>query len=329
VNLPVTFAVVLAATYGLANAILSFGLAVAWRAGLARRSAPANLWLTLRMLPAGGAALFALGAVLPAFIIHEPAQLAAARSLERGGPILTGLTLIAALTVGAGLTRAWRARRAASALVRACRPAQGVAAPMTAGQPAAGRSIDLFEGPMPMVAVVGSWRPRILAGAQVRQACTPAEFGLVIAHERAHISAADNLKLLLHVLAPDVLAWLPAGAAITARWRAAAEREADERAAGSDPHRRLALASALVKVARLATTPTATARARPALLMPMTDHDGVAVRVRALLAQPAPAGGRWSPAIAAWAPMVALPLMAMPLYGPLHEMVELLVALGR
>ncbi len=44
---------------------------------------------------------------------------------------------------------------------------------------------------------------------------------------------------------------LPLGAALMARWRSAAEFEADEGATGVDPHKRLALASALVKVAGL------------------------------------------------------------------------------
>ena len=148
------------------------------------------------------------------------------------------------------------------------------------------------------------------------------EFGQIMAHEAAHIRGRDHLKLLLQVLAPDVLGWLPAGAALTGRWRAAAEREADESAAGSDPRRRLALASALVKVARL----SASAPRRPALLMPVAADDDVAGRVQALLGPPPVAhrARRWTVIGAALATV-----MAVPLYGPVHELIEWLVTFGR
>jgi Peptidase family M48 len=151
--------------------------------------------------------------------------------------------------------------------------------------------------------------------------CSAEEFRAVLAHEAAHLAARDNLKLLLLVGAPDVLAWTPLGAGLVERWRAAAEHEADQRATGTDRARRLALASALIKVARLLKRPGA------ALGMPVAAED-VAGRVRGLLAPPG-CGAR--PAVAVTLALCSLltPLLAVPCYAALHELIEQLVQLGR
>ena len=67
-----TLCLVLAAVYALACILLSIGVALSWHAGLERRrSSPIEL-LTLRLLPAVGAAFLTLTVALPAFLIHEP-----------------------------------------------------------------------------------------------------------------------------------------------------------------------------------------------------------------------------------------------------------------
>jgi beta-lactamase regulating signal transducer with metallopeptidase domain len=174
------------------------------------------------------------------------------------------------------------------------------------------------------VALVGAWRPRIVAAESVRVACDGEEFRAVLAHEAAHLAARDNLKLLLLTAAPDALAVTPLGATLIERWRAAAEREADQRATGGDPGRRLALASALIKVARLVKSREAPS---PALGMPVA-RDDVPERVRALLAPPArPMRARVLMVLAAWA--LLMPLVALPRYALLHDLIERLVGLGR
>jgi len=156
----------------------------------------------------------------------------------------------------------------------------------------------------------------------VRAACNGEEFREVLAHEAAHLAARDNLKLLLLTAVPDVLRWTPLGAALTARWRAAAECEADRSATGADRERRLALASALVKVARLLGDHQPP---RPALGMPVAADD-VPARVRALLAPPGrPARSGIALILAGGA--LLIPLLALPGYGVLHELIERLVAL--
>jgi len=250
--------------------------------------------------------------VLPAFLVSEPA-----RALEQGGPLLMMSALFGLLTVGLGVRRAARAWMAARALMRRCRPAASRSV-------IAGQRVAIVDAPEPFVAVIGALRPRIVASERVLRACSNEELGQVIAHEVAHVAAGDNLKLLLLIFAPDPLVWLPAGAALEARWRLSAEREADERATGADRHKRLALASALIKVARLS---SAAASPLPALSLPIAAND-VESRVRGLLAPSA----RNHPMVRWWALAVGsllVPLLSIPLYGLVHQFIEILVAFGR
>jgi Zn-dependent protease with chaperone function len=312
VTFSVTLFFVLAAVYGLVSASLSVLVAAAWRAIHERAQPSANELLALRLLPAGGATLLALTVVLPAFLVSEPAH-----ELEEGGPLLVSLALFGLLTVGIGLRRASRAWKAARVVLQNCGPADVRC--LVAGQP-----IDIVDAPEPFVAVIGGLRPRIVASKRVLAACSNEEFGQVIAHEAAHISSRDNLKLLLLVLGPDPLAWLPAGAALEARWRKEVEREADERATGADRYKRLALASALIKVARLS---SATPSPLPALSLPIAVDD-VEGRVRGLLAQSPPNRPMkriWGLAVCS----LVIPVLGVPFYGVVHQFIEALVAFGR
>ena len=171
---------------------------------------------------------------------------------------------------------------------------------------------------------IGAWRPRIVAAKRVLAACSQDEFRQVIGHEAAHIAAHDNLKLLLLLACPDALAWMPVGGALTARWRAAAELEADALATGPDRCKRVALASALVKVARL----SAGAQREFAMLMMPVALDDVEGRVRRLLAPSSAATRTFRMRILISSALLVAVVM-MPLYGFVQELLESLVAFGR
>jgi len=307
----VLLALVLLAAFAVFNLVLSAVSALWWRAAASRVRASRD-FLALRLLPAAGALLLALTVVLPAFLAYEPHD-----EREAAGPLLWALAVSALICIDQGVRRAIRACRAARALLARC--PNGVAYEAGPGQRV--QLLDAFE---PLVAVVGAWRPRIVASPSVREACSPEEFSAVLAHEAAHLAARDNMKLLLLLATPDVLAWTPFAAQLTSRWRVAAEHEADQRAAGSDPERRLVLASALIKVARLVKGYEA---ARPALGMPVAADD-VADRVRGLLAPPV-RRGRSLILFALAGCAVLVPMLAMPRYALLHELIEQLVGLGR
>lgn len=323
-NFGATLGLVLMAAYGLATLLFSLLVAGFWGARLLaqprRIPARSGSLLALRLLPSAGALFLTLTIVLPAFLINEPD-----RVLEPVGPLALVLAVFALAAIGHGLVRACRAWGAAEALLRNCRPAQRCVI--------AGIEVDIVDVPAPMVAVVGARTPRIVAASTVVAACTPEEIRQVIGHEAAHIAAHDNLKLLLLLASPDALAWMRAGDTLTARWRAAAELEADAMATGPDPRRRVALASALVKVARLHAGAAHPAAAHPAaaLIMPIASDD-VEARVRRLLA-PLPGAPRvLRTAIAVrCAPLLPLlfALLAVPLYAAIQRGVEALLAFGR
>jgi hypothetical protein len=306
-----TLGLVLLAAYGLLSLLLSALLALACGAGFGRRLLVSRDLLLVRLLPAAGAAFIALTVVLPAFLTHEPA-----RDGEMPGPLLVGLALFALLLIGDGTRRGYRAWAAAERFLHDV----GSTGRWSAGD---GRSVHILDVADPIVAVVGGWRPRIVAARRVLQECSPEEFAEVIAHEAAHVRARDNLKCLLLLACPDPLAWLPLGGALTDRWRSAAEFEADDSATGADPRRRVALAAALVKVARLS---AGIARSRPALSMTVAADD-VAGRVRRLLArQPAAGAAARIGGLAAVA--LLLPVASVPLHGLVQSLIERLVTFG-
>jgi beta-lactamase regulating signal transducer with metallopeptidase domain len=111
---------------------------------------------------------------------------------------------------------------------------------------------------MPMlrgIALAGVFRPRVLVGASAREALTAAELDVAIAHELAHQRARDNLVRALMWCVPDFLGLMPAARRLETLWDAEAECLADARAVDGSEARAVCLASALVKVARLAPGP--------------------------------------------------------------------------
>jgi len=196
-------------------------------------------------------------------------------------------------------------------------------APVATHLRAAEMTIDVIDSVVPIVVVIGGWRPRMVVARRVVHACTEGELACIIAHERAHLAANDNLKRFLIAASPDVLSCLPRGRELARRWCAASEQTADELATGSGLHARLALASALIKVARLATGP-------PPALAPIStliDPNGIEVRIQRLLG---PAGEPRTRPLWVYAVGFATLVAAAPvLYQPIYRCTEALVGLAR
>jgi Zn-dependent protease with chaperone function len=305
-----TLGVVLLATFGLASLLLAGLVATAWGAGLNRvRTASADL-LALRLLPVAGGLLFALTVVLPAFLGYEPH-----RDREAAGPLLPVLAAFALLTLGHGIWRGWRAWTDARVLLQACGPARRCVIEN-------GCTVQVVDTPEPIIGVIGGWHPQVVAAECVISACSRDEFRQVVAHEAVHVSARDNLKLLLLLACPDALAWTALGAALSERWRTQAEFDADQRATGNDPRKRVELASALIKVARLFDTAD---RARHALTISVASDD-VEGRVRQLLAPAHAASATIGKVLMSLA--LLIPVAAVPLYSLIHELVEAVVRFG-
>ena len=295
---------------------LGMSVAVAACVGpIARRRAGADSaarWFAARVLPAATALMFVTVVFVPSYWKYEPRDFA-----EGFDVTLTALALGAAallVTAGARGVRAWRgAVRRTRVWMRTARPLAlaGTRLPVS--------EIDVDA---PLMALVGVLRPRLLVTRGLVAALTDEELAASVAHEVGHSRARDNLTRLVMRAAPDLLTSTAAARAIERRWAAAAEHRADRMAAKDSAVARCALASALVKVARL--TPTVTPIAEP--ISTLIDGGEIASRVERLLAD-APSARRRS--ALGWTGLVLAAGAAMTGYAPalrlVHSMTEVLV----
>jgi Zn-dependent protease with chaperone function len=171
-----------------------------------------------------------------------------------------------------------------------------------------------------LLLLAGVFRPRLVVSRGVREALTPEQLAVALRHERAHGAAHDNLKRLLILLTPDPIPFVGWLSTLERAWSRLAEWSADDCAVGSSRKRSLALASALVRVARMG-TPQGHAMATHLL----GDPSELAARVERLLGAPAAPAGR----MRVW-PMIALTVFgtAVALQPPalalVHEALEVL-----
>jgi len=235
-------------------------------------SLTANLWrarrlLALRLAPAFVSLAVVVVLFMPAHLWLEPAK-----ADERIGfvPMILAVSGLFLLV------------RAAFRSARAIRRSVRLAA-VTPRRELRRGGVQLLEVPgLRGVALAGIFRPRILIGTRARRVLTSAELDLAVAHEQAHRQAGDNLSRALMLCAPDFLGFFTEARRLERMWEAEAECLADAAAVNGNPVRATRLASALVKVARLASgegtwSPGWSTFHQPALLE---------VRVRLLVSSP-------------------------------------------
>jgi Zn-dependent protease with chaperone function len=304
------------ASFALAAGLASIG---AWAAGrgvpeAATRDAAraARRLFVLRVVPIAVGLAVGVGLTLPGFLLFEPRGTG-----EAAGLVFYVLAAGGSLAIVQALRRAagdwWTTRRLYRAWTREAQPVELAGTPVPAFR---------IRHSFPVVSVVGILRPRLFIAEQVLEHLSPAELRAVLAHEAAHVSAADNVKRLVVRLCP-ALPWNAAARSLEERWELAAEEAADARAGAA-----LDLASALVKTARLA---PAGARLEMSVAA-FHRGDALARRVRCLVEPPAsiPAPPRAAPippvvgvAVGAAAAVAAWP-HTLPL---VHRVVEALVRL--
>ena len=205
-----------------------------------RRAAPparARSLFAIALAPAAAGLAAVAAIVLPAWLAREPRGAA-----EPAGPVLWALALAGAamvlVRVGSALRLARRTARIVGSWTRDGRPLGGLPLPATR-----------FEHPLPVAALVGLLRPRLVVADRLVAALDDSELQAVAAHEIGHAAARDNLRRLALAASPDVLAWLPAGARLRREFAQAAEAAADRRAL--ERVRPETLARALLKTAAL------------------------------------------------------------------------------
>jgi beta-lactamase regulating signal transducer with metallopeptidase domain len=219
-------------------------------------------------------AVFSVGFLLvPAYISYEPYGTNEVVSTKLGV-----LALISAAGLGFALWRLFRSSFATRSLLRAwLRDARQIRIE--------GIKIPTFRirHPFPIIAVVGTVRPRLFIAEQVLRTLNEDELAASIAHEGGHLNARDNLKRSTLLACRNALMMLPCGRSLDRAWADAAESAADEYAVFENSSRALNLASALVKIARMVPVGARADVPLGAYLVGAGENSGVKARVRRLL----------------------------------------------
>jgi Zn-dependent protease with chaperone function len=292
---------------------------VGWLATRPARSTSPTFWFVARILPGSAAALFVSALFVPSYWRYEPRE-----TLEGFDLTLTACAIAAAALLAAGAIRGalawWFARGRTRRWLRTARESTLVTADT------GDTTIRAFEmdADRPLMALVGVLHPRLFVTRGLIAALSEEELAACVAHETGHSHAWDNLKRLAMRACPDALFFTNAARELERRWASASEHAADQVAGHSGAAARCALASALVKVARLIP-------ADPRVREPISTLVGggeIASRVRRLLddASPSPGGSRtrvvW---IGSTAALIGAAVTYAPLLRAVHHATELLV----
>jgi Zn-dependent protease with chaperone function len=271
----------------------------------------ARLLLALRLLPVSLAGVAVACFCVPSFLWLEPSETVE----EAGGACLVAALLGAAIWIAA-LVRASRALVQSQQYTRLC----GRAARLDSVTD--GSRAWVLDAQRPVLALTGLIRQRVVISRGLMQALDGDQLAAAFRHEEAHRGSRDNLKRLALVIAPEVLPGCQAFAALERAWARVTEWAADEAAGSGDAHRRLALAEALVRVARLG---YAQSPAAPLAATFLADRRDLEARVARLLATPVqaePRGRYWAAAAGlAGGALAALLLQPGTLYS-VHWLLE-------
>ena len=248
--------------------------AVAGRAiGLAEQMAAdraARLLLALRLLPPVLAGILVSGIGAPSYLWLEPN----ATAEHVGWPCLAA-ALLGCSICAAGLAGAARAAVRSNRYLRHCR--------------------RVAESDAPVVMLAGVFRPRLVVSRGVRRALAPDQLAAAVRHEWAHRASHDNLKRLLMAAVPCAFPFGHGLRRLERGWARMSEWAADDRAAAGSERRSLALAGALLKVARMGAGGQVALAASPLATSLMAEAGDLEVRVERLLNPRAPARAWRSP----------------------------------
>jgi hypothetical protein len=258
------------------NAVGSSAAAASWlclrrHAGLWPAHARARILFALRVLPAACALAFVAALLIPAYLVYEPYP----------APDTIGLPLLALAALSAACV-AHAAYRATASLLATGRL---TAAWLRRAEPIHVEGVGVrayrLGNATPVLAVVGTLRPRLFVASKVLDSLSAEELAVALAHERGHLLARDTLKRALMNFCRDLMPFVGVGRALERAWAEESERAADEYAARSRADGALDLAAALIKITRLMPAGTGSVVASGAFLLEGAD-EGVAGRVRRL-----------------------------------------------
>jgi len=240
-----------------------FAPAAVRRAGTMPPQAGARFLLTLRLLPAGLAALSVAILCVPSYLRFEPRI-----AEEEVGFVCLAAAILGASLCASAILRTFRALLRSWRYVRECGGLQA----SVAGEPV--WIVRQNAG----FALAGILRPRLLISRTAMRELSPGQLAVALRHERAHQASRDNLKRLLILLAPSLFPLR----LIEQAWVKCSEWAADDQAAAGDAEQSAALAEALVRIARLQA-----GIAMPPLVASLVEADeDLSLRVDRLLESP-------------------------------------------
>lgn len=246
--------------------------------GWAERFHPARaaaVMLAMRWLP-GLLGVFVAGILcVPSYLRLEQVE-----GEEEMGFLCLGLATLALLSYLLPLTRTVLSvlrseRRLRTLLIGAERDADDV---------------SIIRQTSPAMALVGLFKSRVVVSREVLGVLTRDQMDAALEHERAHSTSGDNYKRLVLEFAPID----GSSRKFRAAWARFTEWAADDRSTGGDSAKSVALASALVSVARLKLPPCAVVIPHASLLV--SDESDLRLRVERLL-EPKKVAAREFPAL--------------------------------
>lgn len=200
------------------------------------------LLLLLRMSPLAVTLAVLAAFVVPSFLEFEPRT-----TIEPLSFTLLSLAAVTAVILSGSLVRCASALLQSRRVMRAwLRSSQALPGKVD------GIAVHRCDMPAPIIAVMGMRPTRIFASAPVFEALSPDELQAALRHEAVHAHSFDILKKMFLQLAPTFLPGVDLLKPLSAHWSRVCELAADEQSVAGDAQRTLDLASALVKVARLA-----------------------------------------------------------------------------
>jgi Zn-dependent protease with chaperone function len=260
------------------NAVASLAAAGLWRLierPMRRCSARtrAEVLFAMRVGPPAVAVISVAALLIPSYLAYEPYS-----TNEFVSKKLGALAVLSAIGVALALARGFRSWLATRSLLRKW---------LNAATPIQLPEIRVptfrISHPFPIIAVVGTIKPRLFVAEHVLQALSEEEMVAAVAHECGHLAARDNLKRSLLRACRDALMIVPCGRSIDRAWSENAEAAADEHAADRGSAVALNLASALIEIARM--VPPGARPSMPAGAFILGDETrGVMGRVNRLLA---------------------------------------------
>jgi Zn-dependent protease with chaperone function len=227
------------------NFLVSAAATVLWRV----IESPAQNWsaqmraqviFAFRIFPLLAAIILVFAFLLPSYILFEPHS-----SDEIVSAKLAILAAISLIGIAAAFYRIfgtwWRTRRLVKNWMQRSEPIfiENLRVP-----------VYRITHPFPVIAVVGTFRPKMFVAEQIFDSLDEKEFGAAIAHECGHLAAKDNFKRTLLRICRDLLVF-PLGKTLDNAWAENAESAADEYAAQTGDTTALNLAAALIKIAKI------------------------------------------------------------------------------